>query len=179
MNIGAVGASVVDMTQQVGGHRAHHRGPDMDQAMAPTAKLLGLSTSDLKQQVDSGQTLEQIADAQGVSKDDLLGSIKEGLKASKPDGAPELSEAQLTEMAGNIAAGKRPQGPPPGGPGGGRRQSADDRLHGVADALGMDPQELLDQLNSGVDFKSLLGGDGPYEAKTAYSGGGLQVDEYV
>lgn len=93
--------------------------PDMEKAMAPTADLLGLSTTDLKAQLESGKTLNEIAETQGVSQKDLLKSITEGLQAGKPEGAPELSEAQMTEMAEAIASGQGPRGPGgPGGPGG-------------------------------------------------------------
>ena len=48
---------------------------------------------------------------------DLVKSIASDMKANKPEGAPDLSETQMTEMATNIAEGRRTQGLPPARPG--------------------------------------------------------------
>jgi uncharacterized protein YidB (DUF937 family) len=124
--------------------------------MTNTADLLGISTDELEQARRSGKTLSDLASEKGVSKDDLVKSISQDLKANKPDGAAELSDTQLTEMATNIADGKRPQGPPPG-----RRAHGEDRsqsnIASLADELGVKQSDLLDALNSdGFDVSSLL-----------------------
>jgi hypothetical protein len=136
----------------------------------------------------SGTTLTELAQQKGVSKDDLVASIAKDLKANKPDGAPELSDAQLTDMATNIADGKPPQGPPPGGHGGGGFGSggadrAQQNLSSLADLLGTDAQTLLSKLQSGEDLASLLGST---TSSTGYSSsaassvnGGLVVDQYA
>ena len=55
----------------------------------------------------------------GVSRDDLLSALKEGIAAAKPEGAPELSVEQIDEMAEAIASGNPPPRPdgPQSGPG--------------------------------------------------------------
>jgi hypothetical protein len=123
--------------------------PDMTKTMEPTAKLLGLSTDELKESLQSGTTLAELADEKGVSRDALLDSIKEGLKAGAPDGAPALDEATLDEIAGNIADGKRPQGPPPPPPPSqDGAQRVEQSISSLADALGVDADDLVTQLNS-------------------------------
>jgi hypothetical protein len=105
MTIGSVSFNSTSAVQGASGHQ-RPKPPAMDN----TAKALGLSTDDLKSQLKSGKTLNDIATAQGVSSDDLLKALKTDLKANKPADAPELSDDQLTEMASNIAAGKGPKG---------------------------------------------------------------------
>lgn len=163
--------------------RRHER-PDMEKRLAPTAQLLGVSTGDLKQQLHSGTTLSDIAKSKGVSQDDLLASIREGLKAGKPEGAPELTEAQLTQMATDIAAGKRPGRPDgTGGPGGPpplpAASSPEDNLNTLAGALGIDPTELLRQLSSGADMRALGGKEDPYSSRAAWPTRGLAVDAWA
>jgi hypothetical protein len=91
----------------------------MTKAMQPAAELLGMSNDDLKAALEQGQSLSDIATAKGVSRDDLLAVIKAGLKNNAPEGAPELSETQLDNLASRIAdrshtGGRRPSGPPEG-----------------------------------------------------------------
>jgi hypothetical protein len=177
MSIGAVTGGA---TWQVDRSQRPPHGGDMEKRMQPTADLLGLSTSDLKSKLDSGSTLSEIADAQGVSQDDLLKSIKEGLQAGKPEGAPELSETQLTEMASNIAAGKGPSGrghhhgPPPVK----EAASTSDTISSLADALGVDSSDLYEQVQSGSDLSSLLGNEDPYSRSTGGITGGLAVNMF-
>jgi hypothetical protein len=179
MSISAVSSGT---TWQV--ERSHQRpprgGPDREKTMQPTADLLGLSTSDLKTQLDSGKTLNDIAEAQGVSSDDLLKSIKKGLQAGKPADAPELSDAQLTEMATGIAAGKGPGGhhghgghggPPPASHA--AAASTSDALGTLASALGVDSSDLLQQLESGGDLSSLFGTSSSPSNPYARSNGGI------
>src|SRR4051812_18908786 len=141
--------------------------PRTPPAMTGTAKLLGLSTDELQQAQRTGTTLEALAMQKGVSKDDLVKSVAADMKANKPEGAPELSETQLTEMATNIAEGRRPQGPPPGPPPGGSGSGSGSgdggarvqaNVSSFAQALGTDADSLLERLRSGADLASLLGG---------------------
>jgi hypothetical protein len=109
--------------------------------LAPVATLLKLDEAALRERLQSGDTLAEVAKAQGVSKADLVAEIAKALKAAKPDGAPDLTDAQLTEMATSIADGTGPGpghhggpggpggmggfGPPPGVPGGAADAQAD------------------------------------------------------
>jgi len=161
--------------------------------MTGTATLLGMSADDLRKAQRSGTTLADLAAQKGVSTDDLVTTVAADMKANKPEGAPELSEAQLTEMATNIAEGKRRQGPPP--PVGGVVAGADDsdgqarvsmNLSTLAEALGTDADTLVQRLTSGEDLESLLRGAtgtsaayGSSATSAAAVTGGLAVDRYA
>lgn len=195
MSIDAVGSSSslasLTSTQQT---RRHHGGPPLND----TAALLGTNADDLQTQLKSGTTLQDIAKQKGVSQDDLLNAIKSDLKSGKPEGAPDLDDSQLTNMASAIASGQRPQGP--GGPGGHGHghggpppvartsdSDADDstvnqNLTSLADALGTNPDELRTLLSSVQDLGSLLeksGVTGYGSAGTSAATAGLAVDEYA
>jgi hypothetical protein len=149
--------------------------PQMQQAMAPTAELLGMTTEELQEQLRSGATLASLADAKGVAQADLIGSIEQGLKATRPEGAPEIDAAKLTQMATDIASGRRPERPAPSGPPPTDGDRAATNLQSLADALGVDSDDLLEQLSAG--FGTLLDQAGPYNAVQVP--GGLQVDRYA
>lgn len=127
-----------------------------DKALSKTADLLGMSTDALKSQLQAGKTLAGIADEKGVSRADLLDSIKQGLQAAAPQGVQAPSGTQLDKIAGDLADGNRPGrggmppvGPPPSGaPGSGQNLSS------LADSLGMEVSSLLQQLGSDDDSSS-------------------------
>ena len=118
------------------------------------------------------------------------------MKANKPEGAPDLSETQMTEMATNIAEGRRTQGPPPGPPPGGSGSGSgsgdggarvEANVSSLAQALGPDADSLLERLRSGADLASLLDGASTTAAgygssatsASAFVSGGLAVDRYA
>ena len=76
----------------------------MQQMLAPVAQLFGMTTSQLEQSIQSGQSLSDIATSKGVSQTDLLNTIKAGLQQNQPSGAPSLSDTQLTNLANGIAS---------------------------------------------------------------------------
>jgi hypothetical protein len=78
--------------------------------MTNTAKLLGLSTTQLSQDLQSGTTLNTLASQQGVSSSSLISSIESDLQTNAPQGAPAPSTSQLTQTATDIASGTRPAG---------------------------------------------------------------------
>jgi len=80
--------------------------------MDAAATLLDMSQDDLRTALKGGSTLGDIAKAKGVSTDDVTKAIVTALKVNMPADAPALTDEQLTAMAGNIVAGKRP-GPRP------------------------------------------------------------------
>jgi hypothetical protein len=93
--------------------------------MTETAKLLGMSGSELTQQLQSGKSLSSIASNKGVSQSAVLKSVESDLKTNAPAGAPSLSGSQITQIATSIVSGKPPGGAGgpqgvggPGGPGG-------------------------------------------------------------
>jgi hypothetical protein len=149
--------------------------------MTNTANLLGVSADELRDAQRSGTTLADLATQKGVSKDNLVKSLATDLKANKPEGAPELSETRLTEMATNVAEGKRPQGPPPpprsgAGEDGDRSQR---NVASLAEALGTDADTLLERLQSGADLTSLLRGATGYGAQSESLTSGLAIDRYA
>jgi hypothetical protein len=164
MNISSINA-----TQTYAPPRPRHEPPPMTN----TAELLGLSTDELRQAQQSGTTLADLASERGISSEDLIKSITPDLKAGKPADAPELSDDQLAEMAGNIAAGKRPerpQGPPPG-------DRAQSNLQQLADAIGVDVDTLLDGNIQDVLAQMSAVGYGSTIGKSL--SGGLTVDRYA
>jgi uncharacterized protein YidB (DUF937 family) len=156
-------------------------------ALTSTAQLLGLSTSQLSQDLQSGSTLSSLASQAGVSNSDLISSITKDLAANAPQGAPALSRTQLTQMATSIATGSAPSGTAwssdstsssPSGSG----VSAQSNLSSLASVLGTDPTTLLEQLTAGQDLSSVLSGSGEtgYGTSVADSvNGGVAFDEYV
>ncbi len=68
------------------------------------AETLGMSEADLRSALSSGQTLAQIAEAQGVSQDDLIAALlqepQEHLQQAVSDG--HLTQAQADERLAQI-----------------------------------------------------------------------------
>jgi hypothetical protein len=104
-----------------GGPRGPHPGgPFMEGAQA-AAKYLGLSDAQLRQQLQSGKSLAQVAKDKGKSVDGLKAAIKDAIVSklddridemvnrSGPPGPPGRGER-------HFGAGPPPGGPPPGGP---------------------------------------------------------------
>ena len=67
--------------------------------LSSVSGTLGLSTSALQQQVQSGQSLSSIAQSQGVSQQTLIGSIQNALTQN----GSTASGPQLQQAATNIA----------------------------------------------------------------------------
>jgi hypothetical protein len=116
-------ANAPDGPPMFGGPGGHHGGPGARaDILGPVADLLKLEESALRERVEDGDTLADVAADQGLSKESLVAGIAAALKASKPAGAPELTDAQITAMATRIAEDSGPcvgGGRPGGGPGGG------------------------------------------------------------
>ena len=174
MNVGSVSGSAA-MLRPSGPPPAGAQ-QSMQKAMEGTAKLLGLSTDDLQTQLKSGKTLNDLASEKGVSHDDLIASIEQGMKAAAPQGVQAPAGFDSSRMAEDIAAGKGPGGPPPGSRGAGGGQ--DDKLSSLASALGTDVSSLLEQLQSG-DISSLLNSSNPYAKTAGLSTSGLRADTYA
>jgi hypothetical protein len=89
-------------TAGVGSNRQGER----DKVLSSAADLLKMSVDDLKSKLASGQSLDDIAKAQGVSHDDLVSNITKTLQADGPAGA-NASADRLNAMAGRIAGHHR------------------------------------------------------------------------
>jgi hypothetical protein len=101
-----------------GGPGAHRGGPGLDAA----ASYLGLTTAELRTQLESGKTLAQVASAEGKSAAGLIAAMvadaKQHLAAAVAAG--RLTEAQAQAMLADLEAritdlvdNGRPSGPPP------------------------------------------------------------------
>ena len=189
MSISAVNSSLAAAAFQ---SAAPAQRPQQPPSLDNTAKLLGTTADDLRGQLQSGKTLDDLASAKGVSSSDLINAVKSDLQANKPAGAPDLSDDQLTRMATDVAAGKGP------GRAHGHHhhhaaaaagaaddtQTADAKLQGLADSLGVNQSDLADALAQAVQT-----GTGPFSETGAYGAsgtfgagqtdGGLVVDEYA
>lgn len=97
-----------------GMHGGGHHG--MDEIEAAVGKKIGMTEAQIDEQEAQGKTLAQIAEAKGMSRDDLVATIAAAIKASER--GQGITDAQATQMAGDIADGKKgPRGDHRGGPG--------------------------------------------------------------
>lgn len=100
------------------GDRGHHGrgGHGMDAIEAAVGKKIGLTEEQIDEQEAQGKTLAQIAEAKGMSRDDLISTISATIKASER--GQGITDAQATQVAKDIADGKKgPKGGHRGGPG--------------------------------------------------------------
>jgi uncharacterized protein YidB (DUF937 family) len=171
MSIGAIGSNFNDQqwnSQQV----QQLRQPP---ALTNTAQLLGVSTSQLSSDLQSGQTLSSLASSAGVSSSDLLSAVETDMQANAPSGAPAPSSSQLQEMATDFINGSVPRSS-------GSSSTASSNLGALASATGMSASELLSELSSGSDLSELFGSPGAtgYGSTIAQqTTGGVLLDEYA
>ena len=85
---------------------------------AALAKVLGITTAELQKEREAGKSLSDIAKAKGVSRDALLATIKDSVKADLKAEGVTLTDERLNEMATRIADGTGFGGRGFGGPGG-------------------------------------------------------------
>lgn len=87
-----------------GAAREHRAGHHMPAAVTTAVKsLLGVNDAGLKAARQAGTSLTALAQQKGVSRDALVSTIFEALKANRPAGAPARTDAQITATAGRIA----------------------------------------------------------------------------
>ncbi len=132
-----------------------------------------MSSSGLSSDVQSGTTLAQVAQQKNVSSSDLLASVEKDLQADAPQGAPSLSSDQLNQLATDIINGTQPSS---------TSSTATGNLSSLANAAGISPNLLLQQLSSGQNLSQLLSSP----SETSYGStladsltGGVAVDEYA
>ncbi len=152
--------------------------PDPAKAMAPVADLLGTDVESLREQLQGGSSLSDLADAQGVDRQQLLDAIAQGLQDAAPAGAPEPPGglSGLAERIADRTGPPGPGGPPPGPPPGGSEQASG--VASLAELLGTDEETLREQLSSGLaDLDALLGSSSAYTQDQTWSlRQGLDVD---
>jgi hypothetical protein len=122
----------------------------------------------------AGKSLSDVAAGQGVSEDDLVSAIAADLKAHAPQGAPQLSDTQATNIATRIADHKPGEGRGPGGP---PPAAAQGNLASLANSLGTDPDALTEKLMWG-DTSDLTQST-PWDAGRHAPTSGLLVDDYA
>ena len=87
---------------------------------AAVANAIGVTPGELKAARRAGTSPATLAQQKGVERSTVVNAVVAALKANRPAGAPGLTDAQLTRMAGKIVDNARP-GRGPGGPRGHRR----------------------------------------------------------
>ena len=119
--------------------------------MAKVAELFGLSTDEVKSKLSDGTSLDDLAEQRGVTHDDLIAAIKEGLPADQA--TDEVAE----KIAGNEGAPPPPHGGPKGVNAGLRD---DDKLSRLSTLLDVDSEDLTDQATTASSLVNLLQSNG-------------------
>jgi DNA-binding phage protein len=136
--------------------------PDMAKAMAPVADALGMSGDDLRTALASGKSLDQLASQQRLSHDDLVAAITKGLQETTPANAP--ADVDLSAMAERIASHVRgADGPRHAGHAHRHATGAVDVSQGLstlAGIVGLDESTLRQGLESGSDLSEVLRSSG-------------------
>ena len=78
------------------------------------ASTLGITVDELKTARKAGTSPATLAQQKGVARDTLVDAVVGALKANRPAGAPSLTDAQITQMAGKIVDNARPAHGPGG-----------------------------------------------------------------
>ena len=106
-------------------------------AMNAAATALGMSPTDLRTAMSSGETLTQLAAAKGISSADLQGTISAALKKDLPNAtAAQLNTLSSRMMTGSQHAQHAHGGHHAGGAGGAGGASASASSSSSADATG-------------------------------------------
>lgn len=84
------------------------------------AQTIGVTADELKAARKAGTSPATLAQQKGVARDAVVAAAVAAMKANKPAGAPDRTDAQLTQMAERVVDNARP-GHGPGGHGGHRR----------------------------------------------------------
>ena len=176
--------------------------PSAQQVLQPVATLLGTTSQNLINQMQSGATLSGIAAQQGVSQNSLLSAIEQGLQSTNPQSsalAQNGSPSSLATVAANIANGTAKVGghhhhhhgggAPPvttstdtdsDSDGSGTTSSSpvgNATVNSLAAILGVDPETLLQALSSGTSMSDLAASNGVSPASLpSMLQTGLQVD---
>lgn len=144
------------------------------------AEALGLSTDAVTQALSSGSSLADLAEQQGVSRDDLVAALvadaPEDVKAS---GNVEAMVSRLVDQTGMGPGGGAPQGPPPpsGVLGDSLTSTQQSVVDALADLLDTDSDTLISQLRDGADLGQMLEGSGvSLSAVASALQGGLLID---
>lgn len=149
----SIPSSVVPGTA-LGGHQGSGR---FEKTLDAVADKLGMSSDDLKKALAGGQSMADVAQSKGVSKDDLVSTIASTLPTTGRDG----STIDTTQMATRIADSTRQsRQAPPSSSGLGSESGSDADLgkgiETLANALGVSSDDLLQRLTDGSGISDLL-----------------------
>jgi hypothetical protein len=175
--------------------------PSAQQVLQPVANLLGTTSQNLINQMQSGSTLSGIAAQQGVSQNSLLSAIEQGLQSTNPQGsalAQNGSPSSLATVAANIANGTAKVGghhhhhhggAPPVSTStdtdddsdssgtAGSSSVSNSTVNSLAAILGVDPTTLLQALSSGSSVSEIAAANGVQPASLpSMLQTGLQID---
>jgi LysM domain len=175
-----------------------NQGPTAQQVLQPVANLLGTTSQSLISQMQSGATLSGIATQQGVSQNDLITAIEQGLQSTNPqtsaisqNGTP----SSIATLAANIANGTAKVGGHHHHHHGGGSTSTtsttdtdDDSdtsssgigsstIDSLSSILGVAPETLLQALSQGTSVSQLASSSGiPSSSLQSLLSTGLQID---
>lgn len=107
------------------------------------ADALGLSADDLDEKLKSGESLESIAQSQGVSIDSLTAAIATDFKTTHAD----ATDAQAQAVAERSVKGHKGHHQPPS-------------LDALADKLGLSTDDLATQLQAGASIEDIAKAQG-------------------
>jgi hypothetical protein len=165
-SITGVGTSAGLLSQQAFGVRQRQQHEAQD-PMLGVAKTLGISTDDLKSALQSGKSLNDVANEKNVSHNDLIAAIKTGLPTDRVNATDNADATQLAErVAGQSGAQGSPSGGSPKAATSSQNTVSNSTLNAVSSLLqGQDSadlnsvtssKQLIDFLqHKGVDLNSL------------------------
>ncbi|MGO9877037.1 MAG: hypothetical protein ACLPVY_24940 [Acidimicrobiia bacterium] len=145
MTVSGIGATSQALTNAGVDQTSGQNG--MQATLGPVAQLFGMSTSQLDQALQSGESLNDIASAKGVSQSDLIAAISQGIQQSQPPGTVALSATQLTNLANRIAGHHHHHH---GGGGGGSSSSSTTSSTNPLSAVDQDVDQLLQDLTTAL-----------------------------
>lgn len=120
-----------------GMHRGPFGGPGVE--LEAAAKVLNLTTDELRSQLESGKTLAQIAEAQGVDRQTLIDALVAAAKDRLAEVEAQLPD-RIADMVDHTFEGRGgPRGPFGSGPG----------FEAAAKALGISTDDLMSALRDG------------------------------
>lgn len=148
--------------------------PMPDTVLVPVAQRLGMRPDELKRELEQGTSLTAVASSRGVSRDDLVEAVKQGLgtaDAAKTAGqvsADRSVRQPVDRVADAIARGDLPALPPVGPPSQAgletstRQGGSHPQHHGsggslgkVASILDMPETDVADALRNGATLDQL------------------------
>jgi hypothetical protein len=151
-------ATITGVTASTGSY-SYYWSPVMqrrENPMARVAETLGLTTDELKSQLDTGRSLNDIATEKGIAHDVLIAAIKAGMSSETV--AAGYADAIAERIAGKThTSGDTPPPPPSGGPRGENAGLRDEvKLAEVSKLLRMDTTEVAAAATSASSLVTLL-----------------------